>query len=157
MALTVQERFWAKVRKGPSCWEWVGATRGEKRDRGIFYMGGGRANSRLLSAHRASWELHFGPIPNGLHVLHKCDNGLCVRPSHLELGNHAKNMRDAAKRGLMPKGPDHHAAKLTPADVREIRRLVENGVTQRAAGERFGVSRGAVLGIVRGENWGWLK
>lgn len=90
-------RFWESVEKGPgdACWEWTGhANR----------SGYGRVTrrGRDLFAHRYSWELANGPIPDGLIVCHRCDNPPCVRPEHLFLGTHSDNMRDAQRKGRRP-------------------------------------------------------
>jgi hypothetical protein len=77
----LEERFWSKVRKTESCWLWTGAGGGHY---GRLVRGG-----RLDLSHRVSWELHNGPIPDGLFVLHNCPGGdtpACVNPDHLWLG-----------------------------------------------------------------------
>ncbi len=93
---TVAERFWAKVRKGEGCWLWVGA----KQHNGYGYLhSGGHSIRKPLRAHRVSWELHNGPIPDGLRVLHSCDTPCCVNPAHLFLGTQSDNMKDCAAKG----------------------------------------------------------
>lgn len=85
------DRFWAKVAKGDDCWLWTGAVAGYPgNDYGAFNKG---------KAHRFSWELHRGPIPAGLFVLHKCDVTRCVRPDHLFLGTQKDNMQDMVAKG----------------------------------------------------------
>jgi hypothetical protein len=86
-------RFWAKVQRGEGCWEWQGANNG--KGYGCF----GKEGSRPYYAHRFSWELHAGPIPDGLFVLHRCDNRRCVNPEHLFLGTQGDNMRDMIAKG----------------------------------------------------------
>lgn len=89
-------RFWAYVEQTPTCWRWTGYT---------IWNGYGRlrwSDGRMVLAHRASWEIHNGPIPDGKLVLHKCDGGgnrWCVNPDHLALGDYGENAADAIKAG----------------------------------------------------------
>lgn len=74
------------------CWEWTGATT----------WGYGEVNRQGISGrrvHRLAWEFAYGPIPDGLMVLHRCDNRSCVRPDHLFLGTAADNMHDMIAKG----------------------------------------------------------
>lgn len=84
----IADRFWAKVEKTEGCWEWTGS----KSRKGYGQFNEGRA-------HRVSWEMHNGPIPEGMFVCHHCDNPPCVRPDHLFIGDNAANMRDAFAKG----------------------------------------------------------
>lgn len=86
------ERFWQKVKKSDSCWEWQGAN--VPKGYGIIGKDG-----RNQYAHRVSWELHTGVIPKGLLVCHHCDNPKCVRPDHLFVGTHQDNLRDMSRKG----------------------------------------------------------
>ena len=87
-----EERFWAKVEKSGECWIWTASRRG--KGYGLV-----RFRGRNAQAHRASYEMHNGPIPDGAVVRHKCDNPPCVNPDHLELGTVADNNRDMSERG----------------------------------------------------------
>jgi len=109
-------RFWPKVRKGDECWEWIGA----RGARGYGKMTAGPRGSGHVRAHRVSWELAFGPVPDGLWVLHTCDNPPCVRPDHLWLGTRLDNMRDCARKGRI----DTRAARAERAR-RRVRAYLE--------------------------------
>ena len=126
------ERFWSKVSKGgpDECWNWLAWC-----DSGGY--GSISTTNGYTSAHRVSWELHKGPIPKGMHVLHSCDNPPCINPLHLFLGTQMDNMKDCIAKGRMPRGEDKVNAKLTEQNVLEIR--VSNE-TQAVLAKRYGVS-----------------
>jgi hypothetical protein len=87
-----EKRFWRFVKKmRASCWLWAGG----RQAQGYGAFGNGE---RVVYAHRFSWQLHNGPIPKGLNVLHRCDVPPCVNPKHLFIGTHADNMRDKIKK-----------------------------------------------------------
>src|SRR3990172_13696 len=90
-------RYWPMVDKcsKEECWPWLGKARtGKSGLYGQFWV-----NSRQVSAHRYSYELAYGPIPPGLHVLHKCDNPICQNPKHLYVGTNQDNVNDKMARG----------------------------------------------------------
>lgn len=95
-----EDRFWAKViKRGPDeCWGWNGSTDGHG-------YGQLRIDGRAFKAHRFSYELHNGPIPDGLDCLHKCDNPPCANPRHLFLGTHRDNMNDMTAKGRRSNPP----------------------------------------------------
>ncbi len=152
---SIAVRFWAKVRKGIKCWEWQGAL-----VCGYGQLHGGVGKPRYR-AHRLSWALHFGPIPDGLHVLHKCDNTRCVRPDHLFLGTPLDNARDRESKnrgnpvaaGIGEHNPN---AKLTGADVLAIRVRLQAGESGRAIADAYQITPTTVSNIKTGKRWGSL-
>lgn len=92
--MTLEERFWAKVQKTDGCWLWTAGTRS-----GYGTLRSGGKRGPMIQAHRLSWELANGPMPQGAHILHSCDNKLCVNPAHLRPGTQADNTQDAIERG----------------------------------------------------------
>lgn len=165
--MSVEERFWAKVLKPiglDGCWEWTGAK--WRAGYGMLLRDG-----RLDGAHRVSWAIHFGPIPEGLWVLHHCDNASCVRPDHLFLGSARDNSRDAMAKGRWATGARHGMYQrperrsmgerngMTTLDadaVRLIRRLAAEGQSMRSLAPRFHVSPSTVENIVHRRTWGHL-
>ncbi len=105
--------------------------------------------------HRVSYELAVGPIPEGLCVLHKCDNRPCFRPSHLFLGTKQDNSDDCIAKGRARKrhGEAVNTAKLTADQVREIRKLRTDGWTQQALGDKFGVLQTSISRICLRQHW----
>jgi hypothetical protein len=145
---TVSERFWQKVGRSPSgCWDWTAA-----RDRcgyGRLKVDGG-----IKSAHRLSWVLANGPIPDGLHVCHTCDNPGCVNPVHLFVTDHRGNMADMAAKGRSPRGVASRSAKLTRRDILAIR---ADDRLQRIIAEKYGVQPQTISSVKRRLTWGWVK
>ena len=145
-------RFWGKVNIGSpgDCWQWAACK--EKDGYGHFGRDG-----KMRRAHRLSWQFTYGDIPEGMCVLHRCDNPGCVNPSHLFLGTHADNMHDAAQKGRLAHGEENGRHKLTGEDVLEIRELLAKGaLTQQNIADEFGVSQAHVSYIKHGKTWCWL-
>src|SRR5213078_650845 len=118
--------FWAAVEKGPGCWLWL-------RARIPTGYGHVRWGGLQRNAARVAWQLTYGPIPDGLRVCHYCDNPPCVKPAHLFLGTREDSARDRARRGRIAAGERHGMARLSFAQVREIRKRYEaGGISQRA-------------------------
>lgn len=161
-------RFLTMISPEPNtgCWLWTGY---------VDAPGYGQINinRRAVRTHRVSYELHFGPIPNGLFVCHKCDERTCVNPAHLFLGTHRDNMRDMMNKGRgtarsdhpfrtgackalaianSPRGEAKARAKLTDAAVLEMRR-VAHLFSERYLASMYGVSRGVVRSAVAGRTW----
>lgn len=142
------QRFWSKVDKnGPNgCWCWLGS----KTDGyGYFY-----AQGDVLRAHRFSWILEKGPIPNGLFVCHHCDNRPCVNPEHLFLGTNAENLADMARKGRAVGPPMHGekngATRLTNNQVFEMRR---SGLSASELAIKHGIHYTTALLILTRKTW----
>lgn len=145
------ERFMEMVSIGSNpgdCWVWTG-----NRPSGLY--GHFSVNLKSVKAHRWMYEHINGPIPEGLVVRHKCDNPPCVKPSHLQVGTVADNVRDKFERGRGAdrRGEKHPLAKLCAADVLEIRRLADLGHTHHSLSLKFNVRRGQIGKIVQRLNW----
>ncbi len=145
------DRFWSKVEKGgpDECWPWIG--RGVDRQ-GYAHISGKAHNGHNL-AHRRALELSGVDVPAAKDVLHSCDNPPCCNPAHLRTGDNEENVRDRESRGRRrgPFGESHPDAKLTDAQVEEIRRLGSTGeLLQREIAARFGISQTHVSGLLRG-------
>lgn len=166
-----EEKFWSQVSIPADvmtgCWLWTGC----KNQFGYGVMKLGNRRSKVARAHRISWSLTNGPIPRGAFILHSCDVPACVNPAHLRPGTPADNSADAVERqrasGGSLKGEAHHQARLTDADIAEIRSLYRpstgqgkrpsNGWSTTALAKRFGVSQATMWRIVNGLSWSHLK
>lgn len=149
-----EARFWRKVRKTNSCWIWTGCL----NDSGYGITGIGKINPNghqmNRRAHRVSWELVNGPIPEGFQVLHRCDIRNCVRPRHLFLGKDLDNRRDCIAKGRFPRGSTNGQSKLNELKVIQILRLVRTGkYTQEEIARKFGVHRMQISRIIRRATW----
>lgn len=144
-----RERFLARVpeKMDGECWLWVGA---HHRFDGYGQV---KRRGKIIQAHRLSWELHNGPVPDGECVLHSCDTPACVNPAHLFTGTHIDNMADMAAKGRthLPKGEGNGRAKLTTQDVIDIRASDESC---RDLADRYGVRSAAISKVRTGERWG---
>lgn len=138
--------FWRLVQKLDGCWRWLGA----RERHGLTY--GYRGRPRVW-AHRYSWELHNGPIPSGLFVLHRCDNPPCVNPEHLFLGTLADNNRDRDQKGRQARGERGGRAKLTVEAVRAVRAQRAAGVACLDVAAEHGISEQQVSAIATGRSW----
>lgn len=155
--VNAEEKFHGSYTPEPNsgCWLWLGFVHPRT---GYGQFSAGRGTQTL--AHRLSWKMHRGPIPEGHCVCHKCDVRTCVNPDHLWLGTYADNMRDAARKGRMkwkaghnrdlPNCSQHPAAKLTESQVRDIRASSASGVE---AARAHGVSPVTISRIRRGLLW----
>jgi hypothetical protein len=138
-----RERFEAKVERTESCWLWRGAR--YPVGYGVIWRDG-----KNVFAHRAAWELVHGVIPDGLYVLHKCDNPPCVNPAHLFLGTKGENCTDRSMKGRDAFGVANGLAKLTDDKVRCIRSDARS-TTQIA--KDYGVSRACIYAVKELQTW----
>lgn len=155
-SISFENRFALQHVKRRGCWEWTGA----KTPRGYGKI---RRDRSIVSAHRASFELFIGRVPDGLLVLHSCDNPSCVNPEHLHLGTALDNTREMYERGRNknghyrnhPRGVRHHrsVAKLTVDQVFQIRQLLNGGAKQKDVALRFGVDQSTISLIATGKRW----
>lgn len=115
-------------------------------------------NGRLVLAHRLSWELHNGPIPGGMCILHRCDTPACVNPDHLRLGTRAENRADCVTKGRQRagRGERNRGAKVTAETVQAIRAALDLCESQASIGRRFGLTQASISRIRHGVTWGWL-
>jgi Mor family transcriptional regulator len=111
-----------------------------------------RYNNISTSAHRIAYIIQYGSIPEGMFVLHKCDNAKCINHEHLELGNHEKNMTDRDERGRTAKGENHGTAKLTAEQVKYIFDNPDNKTNTELAGE-YNISVSHIGRIKQGKVW----
>lgn len=153
---TLEDLFWAKVSK--DCWAWKGSCK-PRNGYGHFHHRG-----KDYNAHRLAWELTRGPIPEGKHVLHKCDVANCVNPAHLFLGDHAENMADMRKKNRHSYGEKCVKAKLTEQQVIEIRRDFKRygyrKTNLRELYERYkhtGITKNGLYQAAKGDSWTHLK
>src|SRR5689334_20585995 len=155
-------KFWVSVKSSrDGCWEWQGRLNCDGY--GEFYVQHDRAAKAIKwLAHRFSWFLHFGDIPRGMGVLHKCDNRPCIRPDHLFIGSRSVNALDMVAKNRHVKGERVGASKVTAEQVIDLRRefvalprvgskCAPNTVMALAA--RFGISQSTLYTIVNRKQW----
>lgn len=161
---SLEEAFFSGIGDTTDCWIWAGNRMVSKYGKtyGRAYFKG-----KAYKAHRLSWELHVGEIPEGMCVCHECDNTACVNPDHLFLGTNADNQHDCHRKRrrasgdkngkrtmpeLIQRGSSHHRSKLTEEDVLEIRRLAGK-VTQQSLADKYDVPQTNISCIQRRKTW----
>lgn len=149
---TAEETFWSRVEKTDYCWNWKAAQCRNNRY-GMFYY----RSEKPVKAHRYGYIIQNGPIPEGLYVLHHCDNELCIRGEHLYVGTQLDNMRDRWTHGKGVGemcGVNVNTAKLTEKDVLQIRHdSQDNWDDFRRLAEVYSVTATTIKNVVRRKNW----
>ena len=140
-----KEIFWRHVKptNADDCWEWLSY----KNPSGYGQTKIGGRNGKHILAHRLSWVVHFGEIPNDLHVCHKCDNPSCVNPKHLFLGTNLDNIKDRMAKGRSKatwKGvarENHPSCKVSDAQIFEMVALRKSGKSISTIAPMFGITK----------------
>lgn len=135
------ERFWSKVNKGDTCWNWTGY---HLKGRGRFSF-----NGKAEYAPRVAWYLEHSVWPNQ-YVLHTCDNPSCVNPDHLFLGTHLDNLKDMYQKNRHTKGETVGVHKLTEEEVLSIRASQDK---QKDLASRYHVCCGTISMIISRKIW----
>lgn len=128
-----------EINEETECFEWQGYLTHKRYGR-IRY------DTKWTEVHRATWQYHNGPIPDGMHVLHTCDNRKCCVPAHLYLGTNDQNIKDKMVR-------DRSGKKLDIARVKEIKLRLKEGTTHAELAEEFGVHPCSITRIATGYRW----
>lgn len=146
VARTFAEAFTANVAPDEhGCWCWVG-----RRQNKYGHLS---FKSKAYRAHRFSYLVFKGPIPDGLYVCHSCDNPLCVNPEHLWLGTNADNRADSVAKRRHARGNTCGKSKLNEDQVCTLVTLVQVGNTQREVAKLFGVTQANVSSIMTNKTW----
>lgn len=149
------ENFWRRVAVASEseCWLWTGGKSRTGYGQTTF-------NYQHRLAHRVSWELTHGEIPDGMMVCHRCDNPACCNPEHLFIGSNSDNQLDSVLKGrsraARQNGSTNHCARLTESQVIEIRRRRTSGEKGIDLAREFGVSQSALCQAYKGTTWGHL-
>lgn len=145
-----EERFWRFVEKTDGCWKWLG-----NKSNGYGRFSSGSKSEGYFLSHRFSWELHNQqPIPNGMFVMHLCDNPECTNPDHLRLGTPKENTQDMIKKGrkrtVAPNGVNNGKSKLTEDQARFI---LASNLPHAVLARILNVSPNCVRGVRIGRTW----
>lgn len=143
------------VIKHDGCWDWSGY----KNNHGYGVLAAIGGKGKTTKAHRASWIIHKGDIPEGLWILHHCDNPACSNPDHLYAGTPKDNSRDAYARNRMPDthGENHPRTKLTNAQVIEIKKLLLTDPFNKNIAALYNVAVHVISSIRAGKSFRNIK
>lgn len=149
------KKFWPKVNKrGPECvhptlgnigkcWDWIAG-----------FSNTGYGSFRIFDAtnnsHKVSWMIHFGEVPEGLEVCHKCDRRKCVNPQHLFIGTRLQNVLDMSRKNRNDKDDEHWNCKIQKSELPVIFEMKIQGATQHEMARKFGVTQGHISDILAG-------
>ena len=156
---SLQNRLWAKIekREANECWEW----KGNKNNKGYGMIRLGGSAPKVL-AHRVSFEMSKGEIPDGMIIMHSCDNPACCNPDHLSLGTMKLNHKDMVDKGRRKigwnpdnkpphkRGEEHGFSKLTEKQALEIKFSIEK---TKFLIEKYGLERSTIKRIRSGRSW----
>lgn len=144
---SIEERLWAKTQKSDTCWVWIGAHL-------ISGYGHMTINKKRVTVHRLSWEVHNGPIPIGMEILHRCDNPPCIRPDHLFIGTNQDNVDDMVSKKRHTYGDRNGHAVFTDDQAREILYLLRTKqATGRQIAQQYGVDETTISKMRLGITW----
>jgi hypothetical protein len=152
MPIDAETRLTSRLKADGDCPVWTGC-------RNWAGYGKMSVNGKLWATHRFAYQLANGPIPEGVHICHHCDNPPCCNPRHLYAGSDQTNADDRKTRGrqrngmLIVRGEGHGMSKITDEDVREIRRLRRSGLTHAAISSRFNIGKAMVSHITNWRCW----
>ena len=150
-AKPIAERFWSAVDKHEGCWRWTGTF--SPNGYGRLFLGRTAGRVKNVPAHRFSWETHYGAVPAGMCVCHRCDNKACVNPAHLFLGTHQDNMADRQSKQRQARGVRHGLSKLNPLKIEWARSEHRKGRSFTEIAADLGVNESTVARAIRRETW----
>jgi endogenous inhibitor of DNA gyrase (YacG/DUF329 family) len=145
--------YYNLVIKNDGCWGWKGNTNSRRGYGRVTF----KSKSKSISAHRASWLIHRGRVPEGMNVLHKCDNKMCTNPDHLFLGTAYENVRDMVYKNRQARGENSARSKLKENEVIDIKKMLAEGIKRGEIASKYGVTPEAISAIKTGKNWKHVK
>jgi len=144
------ERFWSFVEIGKEndCWIWTGGKR-----RGGYGAATHPKTGKQSPASRVAYEITKSDVPEGMVVMHSCDNPACCNPNHLSVGTALDNSRDMISKSRSLTGEKNHKSKIKESDVIEIRRMYSTGSTCISIASKYGISISTAHRIAIGKIW----